>query len=150
MVRMDMVRMDIASKVRIVKEFVLSLPDWLTPAFLAIFEKQFKRNTFVGVTSHNPPKETLVVNSAKKVQLGILSCMQLKFVWTTILIWSHYDTTHLGDLLWPHFSILSCSHTVATIHERGKSQIWLQFKDDSRHILESCYVLVTYNNPDSK
>jgi hypothetical protein len=48
----------IASKVRIVKEFVISLPDCRTPAFLAIFKKQFKRKTFVGVTSHTPtPKK---------------------------------------------------------------------------------------------
>jgi hypothetical protein len=48
----------IASKVLMVKEFVISLPDYLTPAFLAIFKRQFKRKTFVGVTSHNPtPKK---------------------------------------------------------------------------------------------
>jgi hypothetical protein len=43
----------IASKVRMVKEFVISPPDCLTPVFLAVFKKQFKRKTFVGVTSHN-------------------------------------------------------------------------------------------------
>jgi len=48
----------ISRKVRMVKEFVISLPDRLKPAFLAIFKKQFQRKTFVGVTSHNPtPKK---------------------------------------------------------------------------------------------
>jgi len=48
----------IPSKVRMVKEFVISLPDCLTPAFLVMFLKQFKRKTFVGVTSYNPtPKK---------------------------------------------------------------------------------------------
>lgn len=33
---------------------------------------------------------------------------------------------------------------------RGKNQIWLQVREDSRHFLEFCYVLVTSKNPVSK
>jgi len=33
---------------------------------------------------------------------------------------------------------------------RGKSQIWLQVREDSRHFGESCYVLATSNNSNNQ
>jgi hypothetical protein len=39
--------------------------------------------------------------------------------------------------------------TTATI-TRGKSQIWLQVREDSRHFGESCYVLATSNNSNNQ
>jgi hypothetical protein len=55
----------------------------------------------------------------------------------------------IGFFFW--FSILWCSrignHSQEEETTRGKSQIWLHIREDSRHFLESCYALVTSKNP---
>jgi hypothetical protein len=47
----------IASKVRMVKEFVISLPDCLTPAFLAISKKNSKEKPLEGSQVTTPPQK---------------------------------------------------------------------------------------------
>jgi hypothetical protein len=71
--------------------------------------------------------------------LKILSLFQV--FWA--LLWAMGISVFFPSILW-------CSHSHCQPSTRGKSQIWLQVREDSRHFLESCHVLVTSKYPVSK